>query len=65
MEFHDFWDFPIVIPIDLDTPGASCHFKQIIYKKLRVYYIEEVSQKKIPIPYNIFFCDTSSTSVAK
>ena len=26
---------------------------------------EEVSQKKIPISYNIFFCGTSSTSVAE
>ena len=27
--------------------------------------IEEVSQKKIPISYNIIFCGTSSTSVAE
>ena len=28
-------------------------------------YVEEVSQKKILISYNIFFCGTSSTSVAE
>ena len=27
--------------------------------------IEELSMKKIPITYNIFFCDTSPTSVAE
>ena len=27
--------------------------------------VEEVLQKKIRIAYNIFFCDTSSTSVAE
>ena len=27
--------------------------------------LEEVSQKKIPIFYNIFFCGTSSTSAAE
>ena len=28
-------------------------------------FVEEVSMKKIPITYNIFFIDTSSTSVAE
>ena len=27
--------------------------------------VEEVPQNKIPIPYNIFFAGTSSTSAAK
>ena len=30
-----------------------------------VYVVEEVPQNKIPIPYNIFFAGTSSTSAAK
>ena len=28
-------------------------------------YVEEVSENKIPITYNILFSDTSSTSVIK
>ena len=36
----------------------------IIWLQLKIL-VEEVSKKKIPITYNIFFYDTSSTSVIK
>ena len=35
------------------------------FTRCEAFIVEEVSQKKIPITYNIFFCDTSSTSVGK
>ena len=37
----------------------------VVTKKNLKTIVEEVSKKKIPITYNIFFYDTSSTSVIK
>ena len=35
MEFFDFKDFTFLVPIDLDTPGASFHINKINYQKFK------------------------------
>ena len=49
----------------LKSEKQHYHWKRLFKARLYVNTVEEVSKKKIPIIYNIFFYDTSSTSVIK
>ena len=45
--------------------NLKINFQRKFNEKKTFFCIEEVPQKKIPISYNIFFCDTSSTSASE
>ena len=49
--------FPNIFPV---SRSKSC----LVFLMLG-FFVEEVSQKEIPISYNIFFCGTFSTSAAE